>query len=446
MPKFTSSRTLLTILAGTFFLLVAAFYNGFPIVYADSSTYISSIHSLAPPVDRPITYGLLAGVLSLYGVSLWLVVVAQAVLTAWLVTLLYYQLANGRAYHAQALLGLGILGLATGASWTISQVMPDIFTAIGLLLIANLLINRISKATRNWLIGFFVLAVAVHSSHIVLFSGLLIVLLLLRKRLAGPEEIRMYTRRVALLLALTLATIATMGAALSKSRHVFFMGAMVEHGIVKTFLDEQCGAQSYALCAYKDQLPERAWQFVWNQDSPLYKLGGWKATKPEFNRIFHATLTQPRYQWLHVKASVLATADQLAHFAMGDGNGVFLQGTLLNERMARYYPYDYPAYRASRQNDAALTILPLWNAIAAGTFLASWLALGWLLYRSHQRLTPAARLTAVVFLLGILANAWTSGTLANALDRLGCKTTWLFTLLALLVYFDTRRRPAASPQ
>ena len=438
MPQMSSYRTLLTTLAGALLLLGAAFYNGYPIVYSDSSTYLSSIHTLQPPIDRPITYGLFVGILSLYRGSLWLVIIAQALLTSWLVVLLYRQVANGRAYHVAALLSLALLGLVTGASWSLSQIMPDIFTAIGFLIVANLLTSGLRKTIRRWLFGLFVVAVAVHASHIVLFFGLLIVLLLLRKKIFQPSEVSFFTRQLGWLLVFTLATIATMGSTLSKSRHVFFMGAMVEHGITKAFLDEQCGTDGYALCPYKDQLPAKAWQFVWNEDSPFYKLGGWKATKPEFNRIIWATLTQPRYQWLHVKASVMATADQLAHFAMGDGNGVFLQGTSLNEDVANYYPSEYAWYSASRQNAAALHILPAWNAISAGAFVLSWLILCLLLYKNHRRLTPNARLVVAVLLIGVLANAWTSGTFANALDRLGCKTAWLVTLLALLVYFDTR--------
>ncbi|MFK8101257.1 MAG: hypothetical protein AB8G15_01985, partial [Saprospiraceae bacterium] len=62
---------LLTILLGTIILLFVAFYNGYPLVYSDTGTYIQSGFELFVPVDRPLTYGLFLRYTSL-GISPWL--------------------------------------------------------------------------------------------------------------------------------------------------------------------------------------------------------------------------------------------------------------------------------------------------------------------------------------------------------------------------------------
>ena len=69
------------ILFGTFILLAVALFNGYPLVYSDSGTYIKSgIEGFVPP-DRPIIYGLFIAFFS-FEYSLWLVILAQNLLTA----------------------------------------------------------------------------------------------------------------------------------------------------------------------------------------------------------------------------------------------------------------------------------------------------------------------------------------------------------------------------
>ena len=59
----------LLLLLGTILLSWAAFYNGFPLIYSDTSTYLESGFVLETPLDRPITYGLLMRLFSLNGLT-----------------------------------------------------------------------------------------------------------------------------------------------------------------------------------------------------------------------------------------------------------------------------------------------------------------------------------------------------------------------------------------
>ena len=79
---------LISIVIGEFFLMFDAFYNGFPIVYSDSSTYIVSGFGLDMPMDRPLLYGILLRIFSLNGLSLWLVIFFQALIVSYLIFLL----------------------------------------------------------------------------------------------------------------------------------------------------------------------------------------------------------------------------------------------------------------------------------------------------------------------------------------------------------------------
>jgi len=77
-----------------------------------------------------------------------------------------------------------------------------------------------------------------------------------------------------------------MSSAMSKSKHIFYMGHMVENGILKKYLDENCATHNYKICEYKDSLPPNADRFLWDfENSPVYKMGGWKACKNEFMQL-----------------------------------------------------------------------------------------------------------------------------------------------------------------
>jgi len=67
-------------------LMLPAFYNGYPLVYSDTGTYIASGFEGKVPNSRPITYGLFIRHSSLTA-SLWLSAFAQCLMVS---LLLYY--------------------------------------------------------------------------------------------------------------------------------------------------------------------------------------------------------------------------------------------------------------------------------------------------------------------------------------------------------------------
>jgi hypothetical protein len=266
---------------GSLCLMMDAFYNGYPIVYSDTSTYIASGFELETPFDRPITYGLFLRATSLNGISLWLVIFAQAFLLSSLLLLAMRRFTDHKHYLKLGLLGILFLSLFTGVSWTVSQLMPDIFTAIGFLLIILIAAGRYNRSVTIILYSLFFVTSAMHISHVLLFTLILSIIFVLRRFLIPTEVYSFSKSRLIILLLLTIGSIGTMSSAISKSKHVFFMGAMVEHGIAKQYLDEHCTDGNYKLCMYKDSLPQRAYEFVWDERSPLNKLGGWKQTKSQ---------------------------------------------------------------------------------------------------------------------------------------------------------------------
>ena len=75
-------------------LLWPAVWNGYPIVFADTGTYLSQAIHLYAGWDRPVFYSLFMLPLHLT-VTLWPVVVAQALLAAWVMWLVCRVLVPG---------------------------------------------------------------------------------------------------------------------------------------------------------------------------------------------------------------------------------------------------------------------------------------------------------------------------------------------------------------
>jgi hypothetical protein len=420
----------LGILAGTLFLMLDAFFNGFPIVYSDTSTYIAAGFELQTPIDRPMSYGLFIRIFSINGLSLWLVVFSQALILSYLIIQLIRQFSTERTYLIYGLAIIAILSIFTSVSWTVSQLMPDIFTATAFLSALLIMIGKYKRRTLIFLFFLYFLSVIMHMSHPILFALLLILVYILKKYFKTGQDFAISNKYLAIIFSLTILSVFTMSSAMTKSKHVFMMGSMAEKGILKKYLDDKCETNGYKLCAFKEVLPQTFNDFVWKENSPLYKLGGWRATKAEFNEIINGTLTQPKYIALHVTESIKATFNQLIRFKIGDGNGSFNEGTALYGRVSKFFPHDLNAYRSSRQNQSTSAYLIYINSVFTFVTLASFLFILFII--NKKAYDSRFKFMVMMIILLVLINAWDCGTFSIVADRFGSKISWLIPMLALL--------------
>lgn len=433
-------RNQLFYLTGAILILAYAIYNGYPIIYHDLSTYVANGFDINTPIDRPITYCLFVRVFSLNGLTLWTVVLMQSYIVSFLIFKLLRILFQGISSWIILVLIL-VLSLLTGLSWTSSQVMPDLFTSVSVLIALIVLIGDLNLKEKYLMYFLFLVSTAMHLSHIsfnLSFLSLLLFAELLNSKILGQ---RFSYKTIGILFIITGLAFTTMLSASAKSKHVFFMGAMAEHGILQEFLNDNCESNAFEICKYRDEIPKRAFQFVWDENSPVYKMGSWQGVEDEFNEIIFETLTTPKYIFLHIKASILATADQLVTFKINDSNGVFLEGTLPYDRMVRYIPGDLEMYRASKQMRNELGFTNGLNVIFSIIVVLSLIVILFFLIKGGV-FTGKFASVLFIFSLGIILNAWISGTFANAINRLGCKMVWLIPFLALIgivQYFRIRK-------
>lgn len=288
----------LIIIIGALFSCYIGFHNKFPLVYPDTGTYVLSGFTGVVPVDRPIIYGLFIRYLSL-GVSPWLVIFCQGLLTSWLLHLTLGMFLKGINRNAALLASIVFLTLTTGYSYNVSILMPDILSATSLLCLVNILFNRsLGKLSLAFLFAFLVLSASAHFSSPPIILGLVVIIGL------GKKYLSMFSTSWRRLLATASSTLVTLllvcavnltysgSFSVNSASHVFIMNHLVETGILKPYLDEVCDTENHKICEYKDDL---SWNFIWNPESPFRKTGGWEANRDEYNSIIFNLIATPKY-------------------------------------------------------------------------------------------------------------------------------------------------------
>jgi hypothetical protein len=139
--------------AAAVLLLWPALWNGYPIVFADTGTYLSqAIHHYAG-WDRPIFYSLF--MLPLHcTITVWPVIVVQALLAAWVLWLVCRAVVPDMSGMAFAC-GVALLAVGSWLPWIVSELMPDLFTPL-LILVLGLLgwvPEQLSRRERIGLVG-----------------------------------------------------------------------------------------------------------------------------------------------------------------------------------------------------------------------------------------------------------------------------------------------------
>jgi hypothetical protein len=435
----TNGITKLTlIISGALVLMLFALINQYPLLYSDTACYVSSGFNLKPPNDRPIIYGLLLRLFSLNGRSIWLALFIQTALLSWIVLEFLNTLFQHKIKPIHQVFIIVILCLTTGISWTSSMLIADIYTSIAILAFINFMLRDKIDFISLLSLCLFIIATATHASHILLFNALFSILFfyfLFRNNF--KIQSKMTSRLVMLFLGCNLTLLSSKNA-MNKSGHVFFAGAMVENGLMKRILDDQCSTHKFKMCSYKDSLPNHGYLFLWDGNSPLYKIGGWEKSRKEFNELARISFTTPKYLLLHCKASAKATLNQLLLFKIGDGNGQFLEGTGVYNEVTCWFKFNKGSYLSSLQNRNQFNFLEDVNNFFDINMLLFSISLLFALFYFRKKTSKQVLMVISILLLSVLLNAFVSGTFANAIDRLGCKMMWFIPFSLMLILIDVR--------
>ena len=424
-------------------LLVPAWVNGFPFVFADTGGYLA----------RPFEHTLALGRSALYGLFLasgikfnfWPVIIAQGLVVLWLVRL---------ALRVHALEGLGtfaftaaILIMSTSLPWYAGMLMPDIFVPVAVLALHLFAFSH--QGLRRWelvlLVALLGFAMSSHMSIVALVGALLAVFAVLKlvaARLAFPSP--NLTRAAGAAAAGIAIAVASNLAIAGQPRFTpggstFFFARLLQDGIIARYLTEHCPDPEIRLCAFRAELPQDSDEWLWG-NSPLGKLGGWDAFEPEARRIIIRSVIA--YPLLHARTAIAATAEQFLKLGMGEGFHA-KDNWHAESILRRYAPGTLAGFMASRQQHDAFRFEVL-NSIQIPLALVAALLLPAIALLTRRIRPQLAALATTVF-FALLANAAICGIVSNPNARYQSRIAPLAVLVALIILFDrTRQRLSAQ--
>jgi hypothetical protein len=416
-------------------LLWPAVWNGYPLVFADTGTYLSQAIERHLGWDRPVFYSLFLLPLHMT-LTTWTAIAAEALLAAHTLHLVRRALLRDISAWWLAF-GIGLLSLATSLPWFASQLMPDIFTGLLPLVLALLVLvpERLSRRERIWLVLFAAFMTAAHQSHVPLTACLLLVLLPLRRRLgaASPARFGVLTALSPLVLALFAATAVNAVAfgRLSPSPfgNVFLLARVIYDGPGADVLRRECPQAGWRLCRFIDQLPPNSDDFLWRRDGPVVRAGGARQVSDEAGAIIAAALRAA--PGAEARAFLRNCLSQLVRFASGDGLEAW------PDTVTPVIERDFPAferftYATARQTQGRIAV-PAWmqSLHRAAAIAGVIICIAALPIALRRRQVAGGFIVAV--LLALLGNAAITGGLSGPHDRYQSRVMWLPPALALLV-------------
>lgn len=388
-------------------LLWPAVLNGYPLVFADTGTYLSQAMNLHLGWDRPPFYSCFL-LLTDWAITTWPAIFVQSMMVAWVVSVWARVVVPWwRAWMIVP--AAALLALLTGLPWTVAQLSPDFLTALMvialmLLLFAPDCIGRFERCSLAALIGF---AIAAHLSNLPIALIVLAVFFAVRREFAPWAGV---TGGVLALVSFNL--VVGRGPVIAPYENIFLLARVVADGPGRDLLRVQCPERHWRLCSYENALPTTADAFLWRSESPLYRAGGPGLVSGEANAIVvQAVRMEPLRQLDALGANAVI---QLSRFATGDG---------LHPWPAEVTPWieqDFPAeevgrYLAARQT-RGIALVPSWLqrlhhvvAVCGGLLCLALLVPWWPAPRNAYFL--------VAVLVTLVANAAVCGSLSGPHDR-----------------------------
>lgn len=437
----------LAVLLGALFMAWPAIYNGFPLLYPDSMTYIDDGRIVARAVflhQLSDYYGMRSFIYSMailplhWNVSVWPVAAAQCLLTAWILWLVVRSIAPRQTILPYFAIVLP-LSLFTGMSWYATMIMPDILGPLLYLSIYLLVFARdtLRPAERWALYAIAWWGVTAHSTHLMLAAGLLLVLA--ARLAAGPRglgRLRPFCEVAAIVALAATAELALHDylygtPSLNGERPPYLTARLIEDGPGRWYLEKHCGTLKWVICDHLQNLSGDADNFLWGADGVYQTISESDSKRLVSEEVPFALATLRAYPREQIGRSAANFWGQLATFGFEDLDA---SGWVLDQ-FATALPRARSSYVKSLQAQNALpldmlTSIQNWAVMASLAILAVFAPLLW---RRHSAQIAGL---CLVIVFTVVANAFVMGVLSMVEDRLQCRVVWLVPLLAGMCALD----------
>lgn len=415
-----------------------AFYNGFPILFPDSSSYISAGFINKIQGSRPWLYSCFIRHISLWE-TLWLVIFVQGFLTAGVIYLMFKEFYKGKHQSKLFILYSLIIGTTTAVSFHVSRLMPDIFTPIVILIFILLLLEKhLSKKEKIFAIILFIIASGMHNSHLIMNIGMILVVVfgsIFKSLRSKYTEVGITRKKVGLLTLCVVCThlfTCTVHYSISgefvatKGGSIFLFARLCDFGIAQAYLKEHCDEDlKGGICDHPHKL-FYAGNFLWNKKSYLNKSGGWtKKNEVYLGTLTKKILTTPKYLKAYIIRSIEATFIQFFTF---DYSPVEPYIKWVTGAVKSYYPMYILAADGSRQmqNTYNQNYVDFNNMIQQIVLFIAALLTFFLFWSS--KVPDEQKALAILIIFALLINAFIAAATSGVYDRYQSRVNWLITL------------------
>jgi hypothetical protein len=378
--------------------------------------------------------------------TMYLVVFAQALILnilIYLITKSFSPNAKTWKFHLPIII---ILSLLSSMGWTTSQLMPDIFTSF--LILSVFLFYDSEQKGPGMYIFLSIIIISAILSHLtnITISIAIISFLLLAIFITRPGKVVLLhfakkTLTVAALACVSLIILVGLNkryynfAGLSRTSEIFFMARLMDTGFMPEFLEEKCPVKNYQMCMYKDSLPNSYDGFLWSDNSPLNKTGGWNIDKhKEYGEITKDALTTPKYLGKFLFNCGVHSVKQLKTFEIGEGfTTSYPAESGQYQLVLRHFDKKElkENYLNSRQTQGRLSFdIP--NKVNYILLYISFfiITLTFILCKFDRKIA----LLTLVIISGVIFNAIITSSLTSVFHRFQSRVMWLIPFLAC-IYF-----------
>ena len=441
-----------------------ALWNGYPIVFFDSLDYFWMSLTGEFVVSRTMPYGAFLALTHLR-MSLWLTVAVQCLLTAYVLREALAVFVPSRPNRLLIPVTM-LLCLLTALPWYTGQIMPDMFAGLAPLAVITVLYGRgVLGRVQQWALGAIALiAATVHTSHLLLFIGLVASVTFFA--FVAPRIFSISGRQAGSIALLGAASIGSVIAlhgfwgghfVMSQSGSVFMLARFMQDGLAQRYLEDVCPRTPTAepppfrLCAVRDRLPLSTNQFLWNHEwggnSPFMELGGWRGLPDEAAKVVAGSLRA--YPVDHLIAVLENVILQLRMSATGDG--FEKMEWIMRNDIRRTFPAESDAFLGARQHQEPPVDFSYLNAIHLPVLWGAYLGLVLLVVIGWKRRDAPLTGLATLLLLAVLGNAFICGVFSNPNHRYQSRITWIAVFgltggILRMVGTDPGRRPFAQEQ
>lgn len=436
-----NSPSLAAVLGLALLLCWPAIYNGFPLVFSDTGTYIVSGIERFIPQDRPVFYGGLIAAASSFG-GLTIVALLQSACVAY-VTLLFFEWAAPQAPRTAKGLTLACIALLTPAAWLSSWLMPDVFGGLIVLiaLLLTLAFDKLGLAQRAWLTVLLALTLIVHTGNLLFFAGLLFLMLAIgswaRQRLQWPGiTLATLVWATSVFASMLPNRIAHDRWTINPGSQAFMAARLVGDGLMKTYLERHCPTTpDLPLCQELDQLSGMTNNdFLWSQPSLASLTGAWDRNAVAYQALNAAVIKENAGTVARAAAAntlALLGRTQIAADPIDQNFASFAStNTSAGHSIAKLFPGEHPRFLAARQQAEQLH-LGMLNTVHAWWTWASYVLLAIAALAAQRTGNTKALVIIGVIAASLILNAAVHGSLSGVYSRYQVKVTWLATLAAL---------------